>query len=312
MIRAFAFSALAALLPPLPAAAAAGPAAAEIGRLSLAHDPAEWRIEGGDGRYTIACIAETCAGAVLSVTVAEATDRCDEMVLRDRLRAAFPGLRHAVNMQAINGLAVYFGEAGAAARSLDEGDAVFACLDREGLRYEFVSIDGRDPRSHAYEGTVLELLRGLSAAPAAEHVLSLGGLSVRYTADRWQGPNPDLREEDDRGVRVLTCLPPFCNGTASLYFTRSPESEDVCASVLDARHSDVERSALTSAGRLDVAIATIHSGCRAWSPPQYVACVVHDGSTYALWTGLDSGCYRGRGFIGDDMFLEIVRTLAPE
>lgn len=304
-------AALALVVVALPAAAAAQTVkTAAIGNLSLAYDAAKWSVEGDGGTITITCIAAACGGAVLTATATLSVERCDDRVPYERLKEAFPGLRYAVNMQVIGDLAVYFGEAGAEPWSFDVGDAVFACLDREGTRYEFVTSDRQARRPGGYEGEVLALLRGLSSPPAEEHVLPIGGVELRYTGDRWTAPQPEPGWEDNRGTLLLTCLPPFCRDAAPLYLTMVPAAEDRVCSMLARETWNVERDTVT-AGGLTITVTTMQSGCRAWSPDQYAACFVHDGMAYSVWTGLDGGCIRGRGYVTEDLFLDLVRTLAP-
>lgn len=299
----------------------AAAATAALGPLTLSYDADRWMIVEGDGTLAITCVAEDCGGAVIDGSAVASTGYCDERAVYDAAAKAFPwATRHAVNRYTIGPFAVYFGWS-ATGLSLDDGRAVFACISREGMRYEFVSRANAAPVP-GLDGLTFQLLKGLSAPPAALRVLDLGGAALAYAADTWQVD----RADPDGGRWQLSCLPPYCDGIAPIEIRAEPVGDDrrACGEGLPidpdrqpeagGRFNDAEIAASLAWNALPgtkpvVRYGVIESRCRAMSPPHHVACAIVEGRRYTAWTGLSAGCNRGRPHVQEQTFLHLVRSL---
>lgn len=299
------------------AAPAATLVATPIGGLFFEHDPAVWTAEAADDTAIISCIVKDCGFATVEVFFAPSAERCDEMAALDAAEVAFPDrTSRGVNMHDLNGLAVYVARSGipTPVYDPDAGDAVYACLDRDGVRYEFLTRIGERPIVRGDEWHVFSVLAALSAPPAPITTISLGGLQLAYPADRWT-PSAAMTAN---GPATLFCLPPLCEGyvplTIEVAKAADPGASCLPADVvppIEREFFDPDVTTIATAdGQLTLEFVTVHSSCRAWTPPQYGACVIHDGMRYSFWTGWDTGCHFGPE-IGEGAFLDLVQSLRP-
>lgn len=318
LLLSFALAVVSATQPASMASAWTG--SATLGLLTLSYDTDQWRVVGSGSAIEIICLMDACAGTAIDARAFASDEYCDKSVAREAAVKAFPWAnRHAVNLYTIGNLAVYFGWS-AVGLSLDDGRAVFACVNREGTRYEFVSRADAPPVA-GLDGLVFQLLRGLAAPPAALHVLDLGGAALAYAADTW-----DVALADRAAGRWrLSCFPPSCDGIASVEIRAEPIGEDPkgCGGPLLDPARDPSDGPLRSEADIAASLAgdllpgtepvvrfgLIDSHCRAMSPPNHVACLVHNGRRFTAWTGLSAGCNGGRPHVPEGTFLHLLRTL---
>ncbi|MGF1624379.1 MAG: hypothetical protein ACFCVH_05810, partial [Alphaproteobacteria bacterium] len=245
-------------------------AEAEIGGLTLAYDASSWRVEGGDDSYAIACIAESCDGVVLDVSVAsDPAGFCSKLDAIGAAEAqfAFAG-GTAANIHPVGDLAVVL----ATRRNgspFDSPQGAFACLTREGQVYRFQSRLGDAEPSRYTGGIVLELLRGLTAPPAAIADLQVGDLRLSYRTDVWGA----LSVEAGSATAVLHCLPPTCFDLGPTVAVSA--GEHACDEALgvdlaywgDGRDWPLEVDAGEPGAELTFQVDALWMGCRNATPP---------------------------------------------
>lgn len=297
-------------------------ATAAIGGLWLTIDPAVWDVQRSDRDAVITCLAKECRGAVVDVAFEVTDARCDDRSTVDAVRAAYPDLPSiAVNLHVWDGLAFFVGEAAPeGAFRLETGRAVYACLEWGDSRYEFRSrVDGPIPD---YQGAVVfDLLRAFWADPLPEIVLPLAGLELHLPADRWEVTTDGPLAYSPATGGLINCTPPQCDDRVFLNVTaeEAAPGETSCLPTAlaggptqwasDADVGDIA-TITTADGVLTLDLVTIHSMCRAWTPPHFGACVIHDGVRYSFWTGNGAGCHFGP-YIGEGAFLDLVQSLRP-
>lgn len=289
--------------------ATANAATAEIGNLTLAYPEADWAFEGD----TIRCISDACAGAIVDITVSENREFCTRDVGYAEAAASFPGADpHAVNTRAIGNLFLVFGQSGPPFNE-ETGRAFYGCVSRDGLRHEFRARIGDNPIPPYQDGAIFTLLtEGLSAEPHGEMILDLGGLEIAYDGDMFEMVAQSGGPGD--GAAMLNCMPPFCREPTPLYanarplerggcFPDRPEDTVFPGNFLmgDGNYTEIE----TGNGGPTVILETVHSMCRAMSPPMLTACVEHEGTRYLMGTFVDLGCYFGPS-VPDELFTRFV------
>ncbi|MCW5715367.1 MAG: hypothetical protein KIT43_12710 [Bauldia sp.] len=287
-------------------------AIAAIGDLALAYDPTVWLVEMSGEAGVITCIAEDCSEAVIDVAIVRDAPWCDTEVLRALSLAAFPALtRVGSNLHGYNDLALYIARAATEAYQPDVGNAVYACVNHAGDRIDFRTRLPDGPIPEGQDWPVFALLFGLSAPPAPEATYRIGDLELRFPADRWTvAPDGD-------GRPVPTCLPPFCREHVALNVeaVAVPENTTQCLpdgiawEPFDAGLG-LAATEIQTEGGLTLTYAAIGSMCRAMSPTQHGACLIHNGVRYRFWTDWSMGCHFGP-HIPDQTYLDLVQSLRP-
>lgn len=283
--------------------ASAETAEAEIGALTLTYNADRWSVEGD----IIRCIAEDCLGAVLDVAMVEDGQRCTREFAAEEAALRFPDAeRHAANLYALDNLAVVIAQSG---RPFDPdiGRAVYACVSRGDIRYEFTVRIGDDPIPPRQDGAIYLLLQGLSAPPRGALVLDLGGLAIPYDGDAFR-----VEAGPAEGQWSLICQAPYCREEAAISVTASPAGEAECFAdevedsylFADAMFTEIA----TGDGAPAFSLRTVPSMCRAMSPPMLDACAVHEGIRYRISSGVLPGCFFDP-YVSSGLFLEIVRSI---
>ncbi len=119
------------------------------------------------------------------------------------------------------------------------------------------------------------------------------------------------------GAVAPTCLPPFCNerGALNVEAIAVPDGmtgcppDDVAQEPFSASRGHPV-TAIETEGGLTLTYAAIGSMCRAMSPTQHGACLIHNGVRYTFWTAWSMGCHFGP-HIPDQAFLDLVQSLRP-
>ncbi len=270
---------------------------AAIGALTLNYDDAIWSV----GEDTIRCIADECLGAIVDVTMTEGLEFCIRDTGYAEAALAFPGAdRHAVNARPVNGLSLVFGRSRISEDP--EGWAVYACTTRDDVRYEFISRVDQTPPPYQ-DGAIFELLLGLVPPPPTMIEMRLGDLTANVPSDRWR------LSIDEDGTATLACLPPYCDGPATAFLTVTPvdpDDPDPCFGP-DFIYDDsyTVTTLIEPAEGPTFTVVTLHSMCRAWTPPALHACAVYEGQRYFLGTGALTGCNFGPA-VAPDLFTELV------
>lgn len=290
--------------PPLP------PPMAEvaIGGLTLAYDPSSWTVEGGEGRYVITCIAEACAGVVVDVGVAaEPAGYCskqDASAAADSLYGLSGGT--AVNIHPLGDLALVLATS-RTGPGFDQPQAAFACLTRDGQVYRFQSPPtDQEPSPHT-GGIILELLRGLTAPPAAIAELRVVEMSLGYRTDVWLPSAAGAAS----GAVELQCLPPTCHDLGPTVVVAAdadgcdPAGLDELSYREDSSDWPLEVRSGEHGAELIFLVDSWWMGCRNATPPQLHACAVRDGVAYRIET-TTTGCQVGPWGVPLEAFLELV------
>lgn len=287
--------ALAVVAASLATPSAAAEQTASIGALTLNFDDAEWSVDGN----TIRCISDNCLGAVVDVTITDGLEFCTRDVGYAEAARAFPQAdRHAVNVHNVNGLSLVFGQSRISENP--EGWAVYACATRDGVRYEFTSrID--EPPTRLQHGAIFEMLLGLVAPTPTTTELRVGAFVTALPSDRWR--IADHISEDGRAT--LTCLPPYCDAPVSVFLTVTPVDPDQPNPCVPDPDTGIINMTPTAEGGPAFTLQTLHSMCRAWTPPVLQACAVYEGQRYFLGTGALTGCNFGPA-VAPDLFADLV------
>ncbi|MCW5696917.1 MAG: hypothetical protein KIS96_09325 [Bauldia sp.] len=311
------------LAPPLPAAllafaalfaqaTAASAETARIGAFTLSYDPAEWRIDGGGSTFMAVCGVDACSHAVVAVTITPAAEWCDTEVARQAAAAAFPWTnRHASNMHARDGYALYFVSAGDGFYDPDHRDPAYACINHRGLRYEFLSKLGVGEEPGPFHaGAVFDLLSGLAAPPPELIALKVEELTFNLADDVWSAGDPEGAD----GPWSITCLPPACSEHVGVLIGANPVPlVGTCEAMLlpgDGQYTSSETAVVGDGVAFTVTVH--HSMCRAWTPPSVEACAVYNGVRYTVSTGIPiSGCYFGP-HLGEGTLLDLIEGITVE
>ncbi|MCC6736064.1 MAG: hypothetical protein IT534_08035 [Bauldia sp.] len=286
----------------------AGEAVADLGQLRLAYAPGAWLVEDTAAGMALTCLAEDCAGLVVDVRVVAGAPFCDTGVAHAAAAAAFPGAtRVGANMHVVGELAVFLASA-SRGYDVENRSVAFACVNREGVRTEFVTRAAPGEPYPAFgAGTVFELLAGLSAPPAAIGEFVLGDLVIPYPADRWT--EPEYAPE----VPTLACLPPTCDWGAELAMEAQPIAPGAVCEAYAGGASGREPPPVTrivNPAGIAFEVSRIDSMCRAWSPSQYVACGIHGNIRYILATDGGAGCYFGP-VVSEAALLDLLNAIRP-
>lgn len=287
---------------------AAGEAVADLGQLTLAYAPDGWRAETTADGVALTCLAESCAGLVVDVRVVRGEPFCDELTAGRSAEATFAGATTiGANMHVVGELALFLASA-SRGYDIENRSAVFACVNREGIRTEFTTrVAPGEPFPAFGAGTVFGLLSGLSAPAAATREYVLGDLVIAYPADRWTEP------EYVPEVPTLACLPPNCDWGAELAMEAQPiapgEACEPYAGDLSGRDAAAVTRIVNPAG-IAFEVSRIDSMCRAMSPSQYVACGIHGDLRYILATDGGAGCYFGP-VVSEAALLDLLATIRP-
>lgn len=287
-------------------------AIAAIGDLALAYDPSLWRVEMSGEAGEITCIAEACSAAIIDIAIVRDAPWCDTEVLRALSRAAFPGLtRVGSNLHGYSDLALYIARAATEVYQPGVGNAVYACVNLAGDRIDFRTRLPDGPIPDGQDWPVFALLGGLSGPEAPQATYAIGDLELAFPANRWT-----VATSAD-GRPVPTCLPPFCSEHVALNVeaVAVPEGttqclpDDLAWEPFGAGRGQPVTEIQTEGG-LTLTYVAIGSMCRAMSPTQHGACLIHNGVRYTFWTGWSMGCHFGP-YIPDQAFLDLVQSLRP-
>jgi hypothetical protein len=290
------------------AAQPAGEAVADLGQLTLAYAPDGWRADATVEGVALACLADNCAGLVLDVRVVTGEPFCDEMTAGRAAEAAFAGATNiGANMHVVGDLAIFFASA-SRGYDVENRTAVYACVNREGVRTEFTTrVTPGEPFPAFGAGAVYGLLSGLSAPPPTTGELVLGDLVIAYPADRWTRPGYTPE------VPTLACLPPNCDRGAELAMEAQPIAPGEACGPFAAGPSGPDATAVTrivNPAGITFEVSRIDSMCRAMSPSQYVACGIHGDLRYILATDGGAGCYFGP-VVSESALLDLLATIRP-
>lgn len=287
----------------------AGEAVADLGQLVLAYAADGWEVATTPDGVTLTCRHESCRGAVIDVRTVTGEPFCETAIAHDAAAVAFPeATQIGANMHVVGDLAVFLASA-SRGYDIDNRAAVFACVNREGVRTEFrTRVRPGEPFPAFGGGVVPGLLSGLSAPAAATREFPLGDLVFAYPADRWAEPEHVVE------TPTLACLPPTCDWGAELAMEAQPIAPGEACEPVAAGWSGApppEVALIVNPAGLKFQISRIESMCRAWSPSQYVACGIHGETRYILATDGGAGCYFGP-IVGEAALLDLIDTIRPE
>lgn len=289
-------------------------ATVKIGQMTLAYDPADWRINLGDGTTLLSCLIETCEGAMFEVRISPMrAARCyNHEVYREAATLFQRGKRTAVNMYKLGPLALVMAEA-SIGDEYGSPAAVYGCISHGFLNYRFTSVARYGVYPINTGGTLIALLKGLTAGPLPRDEITVGDLRFSFSTDQLL----DNAKEKVPGLRVLACLPPSCDDWNGTVVVRVTDGEAACFGDEQNRrefYSLNESPTTVVAGSgpsaITFSVANFWSGCRNATPPHQVACAVRNGKTYIVDAGGGLGC-TSTGEVPATLFLDLVRSARP-
>lgn len=288
------------------------PASARIGDLTFHYDPLNWRIEPAGSGLTILCLQDDCQGVVFDVSVRDAYGECGEETVRQTAEQMFPAAdRHPVNIVPAGRFGLVKAESRYGA-DLGAPTYVYACLDWQDREYRFATRPQTVGRT-SWAGGALHYLVSLATAPPARiATLRLRDLEIPYSTEIWRATELVPGES-----YMLTCLPPDCRGDGAFVAISAKPSAAGCTFLADAERSALSDT-IVSPLRPDepdapqFSIATTHSPCRNYVPPDRSACAWRNGIAYRIGTPGPFGCRSGFG-VPSGAFTDLVSgaRLAP-
>lgn len=304
----------------LPLASACGCADKPTGKLSLrgldlTFSGARWKATATGGGYRLDCIGD-CAEASLELAARDDDGYCGTAEAAAEAKRRFAGIeRVGANAHVENGTpyVLAFARDGAL---LDDPVAVYLCMTRNGVTYSLATIPGPGGLpAYSHAADAVKLVAGMKLPDGEPRQAALGGVEIRYTADRWR---ETAREENSI---TFECLPPTCRGygrtAAAVTLAESPAATggDLCARLAESEAGGFREAdsafprTVRGAGGIGFRVWTLHSGCRNYVPPHYLACAVHGDRAYTLRTDI-AGCRSG-GAIPAGAFDALLSGIGP-